>query len=294
MIAQSQSSRRVAVVTGAATGLGAATVRVLLDAGWIVVATRLPDQPVELGARGARFIEVDLRASDAPARISAATEEAGGAALFVSSAGISLPGPVELRAGDIQTEFEVNAVAPARIVAELLPQLRVNRGRVVLIGAGQGRVALPFGAGYAASKAGLAAIADALRGEVRDQGITVSLIEPGAVRTGILDASRDRARDLMSNASDAARERYAAALGLTLDAAERAFATAMPPERIAELVLKISKARTPKPRYLIGREARALGILALLPARWRAALLAKPALVPRRAGQHDSIPDGTV
>jgi NAD(P)-dependent dehydrogenase (short-subunit alcohol dehydrogenase family) len=165
---------------------------------------------------------------------------------------------------------------------------------VVLIGAGQGRVALPFGAGYAASKAGLAAIADALRGEVHGQGITVSLIEPGAVRTGILDASRDRARDLMSDASDAARRRYSAPLDLTLDAAERAFATAMPPERIAELVLKISGVRTPKARYLIGREAWALAILGLLPARLRAALLAKPALVRRRVGKQGSIPNGMV
>ncbi|WP_214467504.1 SDR family NAD(P)-dependent oxidoreductase [Microbacterium flavescens] len=281
----SHPSSRVAVVTGAATGLGSATVRALLAAGWTVVATRLPGQPAQEGMERARFVEADLRTADAPARVAAAAEEAGGAALFVSSAGISLPGPVELRADDLATEFAVNTAAPARIVAALLPQLRRTRGRVVLIGAGQGRVALPFGAGYAASKAGLVAIADALRAEVRHDGITVSLIEPGAVRTGILDASRDRARVLMTDASDEARERYSVPLARSLDAAGRAFANAMPPERVAELVLTISRARTPRPRYLIGREAWVVAALALLPARWRAGLVAKLGAEPRSRGR---------
>lgn len=223
----------------------------------------------------AQFIEVDLLDDDAPRLIAERTRQVGGAQLFVSSACISLPGPVELRADDLSSEFEINAAAPARVAAALLPQLRHAGGRIVVIGAGQGRVAWPFGSGYAASKAGLAAIVDALRAEVAGDSISVSLIEPGAVRTRILDSSREQAVSLLANATPEQRRRYEAGLMRTLEGAARAFEQALPPERIANLVVGITHSRSPRPRYVVGREAWALAVLAHLPASWRARLVGR-------------------
>lgn len=263
----------VAVVTGAATGIGLAIARSLAAAGWRVVATRMPGQRID-GETPPHFdVEVDLTDRGAPDVVAAAASEAGGAGLFVSAAGISLPGPIELRADDLDKEFAVNAVAPARLASALLPQLRRHAGRIVLIGAGQGRVALPFGGGYAASKAGLAAIADALRAEVAADSVSVSLIEPGAVRTGILESSRQAADALMSRASAEQRRRYEPRLTRTLDTAARSFETAPNASQIADLVMRVAGARRPRPRYSIGREAHALTVISHLPARWRASII---------------------
>ncbi|MGB3953753.1 MAG: SDR family NAD(P)-dependent oxidoreductase [Brooklawnia sp.] len=272
---QADGAGRVAVVTGAASGIGAAIARALLADGWAVLATRMPDQLPEPGMQRAQFIEVDLLDDDAPRLIAERTRQVGGAQLFVSSAGISLPGPVELRADDLSSEFEINAAAPARVAAALLPQLRHAGGRIVVIGAGQGRVALPFGGGYAASKAGLAAIVDALRAEVAGDSISVSLIEPGAVRTRILDSSREQAVSLLANATPEQRRRYEAGLMRTLEGAAGAFEQALPPERIANLVVGITHSRSPRPGYVVGREAWALAVLAHLPASWRARLVGR-------------------
>ena len=199
----------------------------------------------------------------------------GGARLFVSSAGISLPGPIELRADELEREFAVNAAAPARLAAALLPQLRQHSGRIVLIGAGQGRVALPFGGGYAASKAGLAAIADALRAEVDGDGVEVSLIEPGAVRTGILASSRVAAQSLMARAPADQRRRYEARLNRVMDVAARRFASAPAPSQIAELIVRVATTRVPRTRYVIGGEARFLRLLSHVPAGWRAKIVSR-------------------
>lgn len=263
----------VAVVTGAATGIGLAVARTLTAAGWRVVTTRMPGQRTEDERPHPFDVEVDITDRRAPGIVAGAAEEAGGARLFVSSAGISLPGPVELRADDLEREFAVNAAAPARLAAALLPQLRQRSGRIILIGAGQGRVALPFGAGYAASKAGLAAIADALRAEVSADAVSVTVVEPGAVRTGILDSSRRAADALMSRASAEQRQRYERRLRRTLDTAARSFETAPDPVQIADLVVRVAAARRPRPRYAIGREAHALTVISHLPARWRASLI---------------------
>ena len=266
----------LALVTGAATGIGFATARSLAAAGWTVLGGRLPGQPVE-ETPGIEYVDLDVTDASAVAAVARRiAERAEGLQLVVASAGLSLPGPLELRAEHgVGRELEVNAIAAIHVISAVLPSLRLANGRVVVIGAGQGRVALPFGGGYAASKAALAALTDSLRAEVGVDGITVSLIEPGAIRTDILAESRTQADAVFAGASPELSERYATRTRATLDTAARAFERALPPERIADLVLRIASAKRPKPRYLVGREAWALAVVALLPARARARIVAR-------------------
>ncbi|MET0956354.1 MAG: SDR family NAD(P)-dependent oxidoreductase [Cryobacterium sp.] len=271
------------LVTGAATGIGLATAWALAMDGWRVLGTALPGQNISAltDVPGAIVIEADLTDEASLARLIHLVHGEPELTALVSNAGLAVAGPVEgIPADQLRTQFELNTIAPILLAQALLPQLRATRGRMVFLGAGQGRVALPFGGPYGASKAALASLTDALRMEIADTGVTVSLIEPGAVRTGILDDSRRRALALLDRLPPEVADRYRAALSATFARSERAFSTAMSPEQVAELIGRILAAPTPKPRHLVGREAVGLAVLATLPARWRTALVERVSRVP--------------
>jgi NAD(P)-dependent dehydrogenase (short-subunit alcohol dehydrogenase family) len=271
-------SPRTALLTGAATGIGLATARLLSTDGWRVIGTALPGQDsTDLTALpGVRVLHVDLGDDASRTTLIRAFEAEPRLHALISNAGLAIPSPVEgMPVAQLRAQFEVNTVAPVHLVQAVLPRLRVTGGRMVFVGAGQGRVALPFGGPYGASKAALAALTDALRLEIADTGVTVSLIEPGAVRTGILADSRRRADAVLARLPEDLAARYRDRLLATLARSETAFATAMPAEEVARLILRILAAAKPKPRYLIGREAVGLAVVAALPARWRGALLAR-------------------
>jgi NAD(P)-dependent dehydrogenase (short-subunit alcohol dehydrogenase family) len=271
-------SPRTALVTGAATGIGLAISRRLAAEGWRVLGTALPGQDAGAlaGIPGVRVLEADLGDDGSRDALARAAQNEPRLDALVSNAGFAVPGPVEgIPIDRLRAQFEVNTIAPVVLARAVLPQLRATRGRMVFVGAGQGRVALPFGGPYGASKAALASLTDAMRLEIADTGVEVSLIEPGAVRTGILADSRRRADSLLDGLPADLADRYRAGLLATLARAETAFADAMPADQIAGLILRILAAPTPKPRYLVGREAVGLAVVAVLPARWRSALLAR-------------------
>lgn len=277
MATPADENTRVVLITGAATGIGLATARLLTADKWRVVGTAVPGQDSSaLRATGARIIEVvltDRSSLDALIDVVSALPRLDA---LVSNAGIAIPGPAEgLTAEELQIQFELNAIAPLLLAQGVLPHLRATRGRIVFVGAGQGRVALPFGGPYGASKAALASLADALRTEIADTGVTVSLIEPGAVRTDILTTSRTRGTTVLDRLPDDLANRYREPMLATFTQSEKAFRRAIPPERLAHLIRRILTAANPKPRYLIGREAVVLAFLALLPARRRARLIAR-------------------
>lgn len=266
-----------ALVTGAATGIGLATARTLVVQEWRVLGTAMNGQDTtDLERAGAEVIDVDLTDPASLEHLIGAVASAARLDALISNAGVAIPGPMEgVSAEELRSQFELNTIAPMLLARGLLPQLRATAGTMIFVGAGQGRVALPFGGPYGASKAALAAFTDALRVETTGSGVDVVLIEPGAVRTGILADSRSRARALLERLPEDLAERYREPFVATLARSEKAFQRALAPDEIGRLTSRILTSRKPKPRYLVGREAVALAFVALLPARWRAALVAR-------------------
>lgn len=264
------------LLTGAATGVGLAAAEALSQAGYRVLATAMPGQAsTELGTIvNVEILEVDLTDKESLAGLVERVQMEPRLDAFISNAGLAVPGPIEcLPLEQVQRQYAVNVFAPLRLVQALLPQLRESRGRVIFIGAGQGRVSLPFGGAYGSSKAALAAVADSLRAEVHASGIRVSMVEPGAVKTDILAKSQASWAELSARLPQDLRERYGPGMAKTFQASEKAFKNALEPQELAQILVKILQSKKPKPRYLIGREARLLAVLALLPARWRTRLL---------------------
>lgn len=175
------------LITGAGSGIGAATARQLSQRGDVLVLlARNEKRGAELTAQfpGSRALVADLMD---PATIASALE---GQELperidsLIQSAGV-----VELATvGDLsamlwRNTIDVNLLAPAELLRLCLPALRVARGHVVFVNSGAGLAAHPLWGAYAASKFGLRALADSLRGEERAHGVRVTTIYPGRTAT---------------------------------------------------------------------------------------------------------------
>ena len=173
------------LITGASRGIGRATAIALAARGHRVVATaRRIDTLSDL--------KVDTRlALDVtdPDSVAAAVAAAGDIDAVVNNAGETFLAPVENTPPDeLLRLLTLNTVGALRVTQAVLPAMRRRgTGRVLFISSIAGRITLPMTAGYSATKWALEALAEALAVEVRHFGITISLLQPGAVASGALD-----------------------------------------------------------------------------------------------------------
>ncbi len=179
---------RRAVVTGASSGIGAATVRRLRAEGWDVVATaRRADRLQELAAQtGAQVLVADVTSDDDVAALVAYVRETGGLDAVVNNAGGAL-GQDTVEEGDLEqwrTMYELNVLGTLRVTQGLLPLLRERgEGDVVVVTSTAAHGAYPGGAGYTAAKHAERMLATTLRWEIVGEPIRVIEIAPGAVAT---------------------------------------------------------------------------------------------------------------
>ena len=125
--------------------------------------------------------------SAAAASVADAVGERGLAGL-VNNAGIAKPAPIEFQPmADFRTQLEVNLFGPVAMIQAFLPLIRRGGGRIVNVGSIGGLLVLPLNGAYSASKFGIRAVTDALRLELRQWNIHVSLIEVAPVKTAIFD-----------------------------------------------------------------------------------------------------------
>jgi NAD(P)-dependent dehydrogenase (short-subunit alcohol dehydrogenase family) len=265
-----------AVVTGASTGIGEACALRLARGGWRVFAgVRKKDDANRLREHGLDGLEpIELDVTDAQ-QIESARERveravgAEGLGGVVNNAGIAVGGPQEyLDVAEFRRQFEVNVFGAIAVTHAFMPALRRGTGRIVNIGSLGGRVANPFMAPYSASKFALEAITDALRIELRPWGLHASIIEPGAVRTPIWDKGDQTIERVTSGLPPEAREHYGFAFSTIEKFARDARRRGVSPDRVARAAEHALTARRPRPRYIVGADAR-LGIFArwLLPDR---------------------------
>src|SRR4051795_8787108 len=182
---------RVAVITGASSGIGEATARALVDDGYRVAllarrADRLQALAAELGD-GAIAIEADV--TDRDALVAAAQrvhDELGGTDVLVNNAGVMLLGPFTSEQREEQRRMvEVNLLGAMSATEVFLDQLRDGGGDLVNISSVAGRTARAGNAAYAATKWGLNGWSEALRQELQPE-VRVIVVEPGAVATELV------------------------------------------------------------------------------------------------------------
>jgi short-subunit dehydrogenase len=175
------------VVTGAGSGIGAELTDRLRERGEeLVLLARSEQRAEELGKAhpGARTLVADLADPAGLEQALAAAELPERVVGLVHAAGVVDLEPVaELDLGRWQHQLAVNLTSPAVLTRALLPALRAARGTAVFVNSGSGLTAHPTWSAYAASKFGLRALADALRGEELEHGVRVTTVYPGRTAT---------------------------------------------------------------------------------------------------------------
>lgn len=275
---------RAVLLTGAAGGVGVATVRALVDKGFRVYAgVRGLDGELGGVARAelsstpnVHVLQLDVTDADSVARAAGVVRANGDDRLHavVNNAGIIVQGPLELvPEAELRHQFDVNVFGPALVTQEFLPLLRKGRGRLINVTAVTARVAGPFFGPVSASKAALASLSDALRVELAPWNVPVVVIEPGGVETQIFTKSAAAADKAIASLPKERVALYDEQLRI-IDAMTAAMKLA-PPTIVADAVVRALTVSRPKPRYTVGPDVRLLGLLARLPLRTRDRMVAR-------------------
>lgn len=259
--------KKVALVTGASSGIGEATVKTLLTAGYTVFAgARRQDRMRELERMGARLLALDLTDDDSIFRAADQIRTTEGRIdVLVNNAGYGSYGAVEdVPMDEARRQFEVNVFGLARLSQLLTPMMRQQRsGKIINVTSVGGKFGEPLGGWYHATKFAVEGLSDCMRMELSRFGIDVIIVEPGAIRTewgGIAIESTLRYSGTTAY-GEQAREKAA-----FFSNADGGFASE--PSVVAEGILRAIQARRPKTRYGIGGGANIfLALVRLLPDR---------------------------
>ncbi|MBE1581836.1 oxidoreductase [Nonomuraea angiospora] len=243
---------KVALVTGASSGIGEATALKLHEAGYIVYgAARRVQRMRHLAESGIRLLAMDVTAdSSMQAGVEKIIAATGRIDVLVNNAGYGSYGALEdVPMDEARDQFEVNVFGAARLTQLVLPHMRAQRsGTIVNVTSMGGKIYTSLGAWYHATKFALEAISDCLRMEVKPFGIDVVVIEPGGVRSEWGGVAARKVRDV-SGTGPYAPQGNAVADSLSSEANERRLSA---PELIADTIVKAVKARRPRTRYAVG------------------------------------------
>ncbi|MGH7338614.1 MAG: SDR family NAD(P)-dependent oxidoreductase, partial [Myxococcota bacterium] len=238
------------LVTGASSGIGAATANLLAGRGFRVCGTSRDPERAKTRAPHIAWVAMDVRDDDSVREgVKRAIDDKGGLDALVCNAGFGIFGSIEeVPLAAAREQFETNWFGTLRVLRTALPELRRSRSaRIAIVGSLAGRAPIPFQAHYSASKAALDALALALHNELYGTGVGVSLIEPGDIRTGFNDATDF---DVVRDSS------YGDRVARCREVIERELKIAPGPEIVARVILRALTTRRPRVRYTVGREAR--------------------------------------
>lgn len=261
-MSENDKPERVAVVTGASSGIGEATAHCLAKTGFsVVLAARRADLldgiVADIATQGGEALSVPTDLSD-PEQTSAlattALDRFGRVDVLVNNAGYGPPNALEqLDRSAIRHVFDVNLLSGMQLIGELTPAMREQGGgRIINISSLSRYVGAPLAAAYAATKGGMEAMTACMRLELSPWNIKLIVIVPGFVDTPTFDKSRAAGQHLRDDPNNPYRQ-----LMVDLDDfANDQLKSAVAPEEVGKAVVKAATSRSPKTRYFVPRSAR--------------------------------------
>ena len=275
---------KVALVTGASSGIGEATAKELHELGYTVYgAARRTDRLQKFVAAGIKPLAMDVTDDGSmQAGVAEIIKDSGRIDVLVNAAGYGSYGAVEdVPLAEGRYQFEVNVFGAVRLIQLVLPHMRAQRsGRIINITSMGGKIHTPLGAWYHGTKFALEAISDCLRLETKPFGIDVVVIEPGGIRTEWGGIAAEKIRE-SSGTGPYAPQASAVATSLSSEANARRNSD---PSVIADAVGKAATARRPRTRYAVGFGARPIILMRrVLPDRTFDSFIARASGVPTGA-----------
>ena len=278
------SKQQTIIITGVSTGIGAASARILADAGYHIIGTvrQIKDADPLVDDLDRNFTPVLLdvtkpeQVADAFKVIEQLLTRTPPLIALVNNAGIALGGPLlYLETVILEKQLQVNLLGVHNVTRVVVPLLKPTNPTqsapcIINISSVAGRRVLPFMGPYSASKHALEAYSDALRLELYPHGIKVVIVEPGPVLSAIWNKVPSAEETPFPGTEyEPALIRFNATL-------KRKAASALPAESIGKLILKILESSNPRNRYVITQQ-RWLGfeIFRRLPSRFSDWLLRK-------------------
>jgi len=246
---------KAVLITGCSTGIGRATALRLAKAGHTVYATaRKVETMQDLGAAGCKLLALDVcDETSIKAAVAKVEAEQGAVGVLINNAGYGSEGPIEeVPMIEVRRQFETNVFGLTLLTKLVLPGMRKQRwGKIVNLSSMGGRMTLPGGGFYHATKYAVEAISDALRFEVQGFGIDVVVIEPGPIKTDFGDTAIARVaalggpdspyRDFLRVLQEQIKNAYDGPMGrLAADA-----------DAVAKVIETAITASRPKTRYVI-------------------------------------------
>jgi NAD(P)-dependent dehydrogenase (short-subunit alcohol dehydrogenase family) len=250
----------IVVVTGASTGIGAATTRALAGRGFHVLAGVRRDTDADaLRATNIEPIMLDItNEAEIAALVKRIADDPTRRPLraLVNNAGVGVNAPVEtLPLPAWRQLFEVNLFGHVAMIQALLPALIARRGTVVNISSVGGKIAMATYGPYAGTKFALEAVSDALRREVGPLGVKVVVVEPGAVTTEMLGRVAVTGARITGGMTQEQRGRYASLMHSIIAQAQAAAPKGVPAEEAGRVIADAITSTRPRTRYTVGRDA---------------------------------------
>lgn len=264
---------KVILITGASSGIGESAARLLLQEGHIVyAAARRLERMKGLEEAGARLLRMDVT-DDASMRegVDLIMAEQGRIDVLVNNAGYGYYGALEnVSIDEARKQFEVNVFGLARLTQLVLPSMRERHdGRIINVASMAGHFCEPHGNWYHATKYAVVALTECLRQEVRNFGVKVIKIEPGAITSEWPEIAM---KNLLASSEGTAYMEGARKQSNLYSLCYKRFSTS--PWKVAKSIKSAATARRPRLTYRKGFGASFIPILkAILPDRWFDALL---------------------
>lgn len=272
---------KIAVITGASSGIGLLTAVELARSGFQVVATmrELTRRTGLEQAAGLAGVSpyIDIRRLDItdfdliPSLVESVVRDYGRVDVLVNNAGFAVAGFAEdLTLGEIRSQFETNFFGHVAMTKAVLPVMRQQKsGHIIMVSSVSGLHAAPTVSSYSASKFALEGWSEALRLELNRLGIKVVLVEPGSFQTDIWTRNAYIGQKVLDGSS-MNRERGQKMRDRIQSIPKR------DPILVAKAIAQIARDPSPRLRYLVGNDARTqLWLKRLLPWKWHEKLVAR-------------------
>ena len=240
-------SNKIVLITGASSGIGKATAKLLSQKGYVVYgAARQTKKMEDIQRLGVKLLNIDVtRDEEMISGVDTIIKNEGRIDILINNAGFGLLGSIEdVSMDDARRQLEVNLIGTARLTQLVLPNMRKQKsGKIVNISSIGGKISLPVSGWYNASKFAIEGLSDSLRMEVEQFGINVILIEPGSIKSDFFITAKEYLDKIPDDSV------YAEMVAGFNESVKKSDKISSDPSVISKLILKAISARKPKTRY---------------------------------------------